>query len=149
MVEATPHEVFDGVEADRPQAHGVPAGAADVVEPKVLEQPQHLHVLARAWLPQPRLQEPPQPEKLVRQPPRGQRRRLIECPRLALQQGQVVSRLEDQHFPRVAAPMAGDLVTAAHDHDRVHVAFHQHLPVAVGGRHRVVVAAVAHQTTMR
>ena len=45
--------------------------------------------------------------------------------------------------------MAGDLVTAAHDHDLVHGACHQHLPVAVGGRHRVVVAAVAHQRQRR
>ena len=52
---ATPHKVLDGVEPDRPQAHGVLDGAADVVEPKALEEPQHLHVLARARLAQPRL----------------------------------------------------------------------------------------------
>ena len=55
VVEATPHKVLDGVEPDRPQAHGVLDGAADVGEPKVLEEPQHLHVLARARLAQPRL----------------------------------------------------------------------------------------------
>ena len=42
VVEATPYEVFDGVEPVRPQTHGVLDGAADVVEPKVFEQPQHL-----------------------------------------------------------------------------------------------------------
>ena len=80
VVEATPHEVLDGIEPDRPQTHGVPDGAADVVELKVFEQPQHLHVLAHARLAQPRLQQAPQPEKLVRQLPPGQRRRLIERP---------------------------------------------------------------------
>ena len=37
VVEATQHKVLDGVEPDRPQAHGVLDGAADVVEPKVLK----------------------------------------------------------------------------------------------------------------
>ena len=45
----------------------------------------------------------------------------------------------------VTTAMPGDLFTAAHDHDVLHVAFHQHRAVTVGGRHRVVVAAVAHQ----
>ena len=40
MVEATQHEVLDGVEPDRTQAQGVLDGGADVVEPKVLEQPR-------------------------------------------------------------------------------------------------------------
>ena len=144
-----PHKVLDGVEPDRPQAHGVLDGAADVVETKVLKEPQHLHVLTRARLAQPCLQQAPQPEELVRQLPPRQRRRLIERAGLALQQSQVVSRLEDQRFPLVAATMAGNLVTAAHDHDLVHVAFHYHRPVAVGGRHRIVIAAVAHQRQRR
>ena len=84
-----------------------------------------------------------------RQCPPDQRRRLIERARLALQQGQVVSRLEDQFLPPVATPMPGDLLTPAHDHDVVDVAFHDHRPVAVGGRHRVVIAAVAHQRQRR
>jgi hypothetical protein len=33
------------------------------------------------------------------------------------------------------SPMAGDLVTAAHDHDVVHVGFHHHLAVTVRSRH--------------
>ena len=82
---------------------------------------------------QPGLQEPPQPEKLVWQRPPGQRRRLIERARLALQQGQVVQRIEDQLLTPVAATMTGDLLTPADDHDDVHVALHHHVAVAVGG----------------
>ena len=98
---------------------------------------------------QPGLQEPPQPEKLVWQRPPGQRRRLIERARLALQQGQVVQWIEDQLLTPVAATMTGDLLTPADDHDDVHVALHHHVAVAVGGWHRVVVAAVAHQRQRR
>ena len=58
-------------------------------------------------------------------------------------------RIADQHFTVIAATMAGDLLTATHDHDLVHVAFHHHRAVTVGGRHRVVVAAVAHQRQRR
>ena len=95
-------------------------------------------------------QRTPPPEKLLRQCPPDQRRRLIERAGLALQQGQVVSRLEDQLLPPVATPMPTRSPQApAHDHDLVHVAFHYHRPVAVGGRHRVVIAAVAHQRQRR
>ena len=41
--------------------------------------------------------------------------------------------------------MAGDDVGGARDHHLVDVAADQNLAVAVGGRHRVVGAAIAHQ----
>ena len=44
-----------------PRVTGVPNGAAHVGEPKVLEPPHHLHVLASARLTQSRLHELPQP----------------------------------------------------------------------------------------
>ena len=55
VFDAAQREMFDGIETDHAQCEGVPDGAADVCEPKVFEQPQHLHVLARARLAQPRL----------------------------------------------------------------------------------------------
>ena len=85
VFDAAQRQMLDGVEADHAQGEGVPDGAADVGEPKVLEQPQHLHVLARARRTQSRLQEPPQPKKLLRQRPPDQGRRLVERPGLALQ----------------------------------------------------------------
>ena len=39
VFDAAQHEMLDGVEADHAQGQGVPDGAADVCEPKVLEQP--------------------------------------------------------------------------------------------------------------
>lgn len=45
--------------------------------------------------------------------------------------------------------MAGDLLTAAQDDDLVDEALHDHLLEAVAGRHRVVVAAIAHQRRRR
>ena len=149
MVDAAQRQMLDGVEADHAQGEGVPDGAADVGEPKVLEQPQHLHVLARARLTPSRLQAPPPPKKLLRQRPPDQGRRLVKRPGLALQQGHVMPRLEDQHVTVIAATMAGALLTAPHDHDLVHVAFHHHRAVPGGGRPRVVVAAVAHQRQRR
>ena len=54
--------MLDGVEPDRAQSQGVLDSAADVGQPKVLEEPQDLHILAGPGFPQPGLQEPPQPE---------------------------------------------------------------------------------------
>ena len=110
VVEAAQNEMLDGVEPGRAQSQGVLDSATDVGQPKVLEEPQDLHILAGPGFAQPGLQEPPQPEKLVWQRPPGQRRRLIERARLALQQGQVVQRIEDQLLTPVAATMTGDLL---------------------------------------
>ena len=124
VFEAAQDQMLDGVEPDRAQAQGVLDSAADVGEPNVLEKSQHRHVLARPRLAQPSFQQPPQPAKRLGQRPPGQRCRLIERPDLALQQGQVVSRLENQRLPLIAATMPGDFLAPAHDHDLVHKAFH-------------------------
>jgi hypothetical protein len=56
-----------------------------------------------------------------------------------------VPRVEDEVLAGVGALVLCDDLGAAGDHDLVDVAAHQHRAVAVGGRHRVVVAVVAHQ----
>ena len=41
--------------------------------------------------------------------------------------------------------MSGDDLGPATDHHLVHVALHQHVPVSVGHRHRVIIGAVPDQ----
>ena len=133
VVEAAQNEMLDGVEPDRAQSQGpwiAPRTWASRKSSRSRKTCTYSRVTAIA---QPGLQEPPQPEKLVWQRPPGQRRRLIERARLALQQGQVVQRIEDQLLTPVAATMTGDLLTPADDHDDVHVA----LQPRRGGRRRL------------
>ena len=137
--------MLDCVEADRPQLAGLPYGGCDVVESEVLEQTQHLHVLAFARLAQTRLQQTPQSPELCGQFPAGQWGCLIQCVRFPFQQRQVVQRIEDQLFPLVAAAMTGDLLAAATDDHFPDIAFEQHFAMTIRHRHRVGVRAVAHQ----
>ena len=57
VVEAAQNEMLDGVEPDRAQSQGVLDSAADVGQPKVLEEPQDLHILAGPGFAQPGLQD--------------------------------------------------------------------------------------------
>ena len=81
----------------------------------------------------------------LRQIPALKRDRLVESVRFGLDQREVVQRVGHEHAGAVATQVPGDLDAAAQDHDLLDEALHQHVPEAVGGRHRVVVAAVANQ----
>ncbi len=133
------------IEADRTAFDRVAHAGRDIVDPEHLQQPQDLHELALALLAHARLEQAAQRRKRLRQLPAGQRSRLVERADLALQQRQVMQRVEHEVFALVGADVPGDDVGAAGDHHRVDVAADQHLAMAVGGRHRVVGAAVAHQ----
>ncbi len=56
-----------------------------------------------------------------------------------------MQRIEDEVLAGVGAPVAGDLLAAADDLHPVDIAANHHLAVAIGGRHRVIVAAITHQ----
>src|SRR5947209_7798639 len=56
-----------------------------------------------------------------------------------------MQRVEDKVLAFIGARMTGDHLRAAGDHYLVDVAADQNLAVPVGGRHRVVGAAIAHQ----
>ena len=56
-----------------------------------------------------------------------------------------MQRVEDEVLAFVGARMTGDHLGPAGDHHLVNVAADQDLAMAVGGRHRVVGAAIAHQ----
>ena len=64
---------------------------------------------------------------------------------LLLDQCQIMQRIEHEFGLAVAPPMPRDLGRAGEDHDLLDEALHDHLAEAVLGRHRVVVAAIAHQ----
>jgi hypothetical protein len=56
-----------------------------------------------------------------------------------------VQRVEDEVLARVRALVPGDHLRPAGDHHLLDIALHQHRAVAVGGRHRVVVALITHE----
>jgi hypothetical protein len=56
-----------------------------------------------------------------------------------------MQRVEHKVFPLVGPHVPGDDVGTAGDHHRVDIAADQHLAMAVDGRHRIVIAAIAHQ----
>ena len=77
--------------------------------------------------------------------PSGERCRLVQGPDLALDERQVLQRVEDHVPALVRAPVAGDDVGAAPDHHPVDVATYPHPAIPVGDRDGIVVVAVAHQ----
>ena len=104
------------VEADRTAVDGVAHAGRDILDREHFQQPQHLHELALALLAHARLQQAAQRRERLGQVPAGQRRRLVERTDLALEQRQVMQRVEHEVFPLVGAGMAGDDVGAAGDH---------------------------------
>ena len=75
---------------------------------EALQQPQNLNVFAPARLEHPRFHQPPQGLERRRQVPSDQRRRLVQCTDLLLQQRQIVHGVEDQFLGRIAPGMARD-----------------------------------------
>src|SRR6266403_4746301 len=80
-----------------------------------------------------------------RQVPADQRCCLVESANLLFEQRQVMQRVEDKVLAFIGARMTGDPLRPAGDHYLVDVAADQNLAVPVGGRDRVVGAAIAHQ----
>ncbi len=74
---------------------------------------------------------------------------LIERADLLLQQRPVMQRVEDELLALARARVPGDDLCPTGDHHLCDIALHQHRAVAIGGRHRVVVAVVAHQRQCR
>jgi hypothetical protein len=139
------HQMLDRIEADRAARQGGANGGSDILEAERFQQTQNLHELPLASLAQAGLEQPAQHAEPVGQLPARQRRRLVERTRLLLQEREVMQRVEDEVLAGVGAPVAGDLLAAADDRHPVDIAADQHRAVAVGGRHRVIVVAIAHQ----
>ena len=141
--------MLDGIKADRPQLERLVHGGLDVLKPEALEQPQDLDVFPLAGLAHARLQQAAQRPECLGQLPALQRCRLVERADLLLQQRQVMQRVEDELLALIGARVPGDDRRPAGDHHLLDIAPHQHRAVAIGGRHRVVVAVVAHQRQCR
>ena len=139
------HQMLDRVKADRAAGDGLFDGGQNVLGPKYLEQPQDLDELAFAALGHARLDQAPQRGEFLGQVPADQRRRLVESADLLFEQGQVMQRVEDEVLALVGARMTRDHLGPAADHHLVDVAADQNLAVTIGGRHRIVGAAIAHQ----
>ena len=106
---------------------------------------EHPYEFPLATLAHPGFQLPAQRRILLGQFPSRQGRGLVQGPGLPFQQRQVVDGVEDEIVLLIRAGMPGDDLSSAADHHPVHVALHQHVPVSVGHRHRVIIGAVPHQ----
>src|SRR5271167_1642076 len=102
-----------GIEADCSARDGIAYRGSDLIGAEYFHQSQNLHKLALTLLAHPGFQKTPQRQELLRQPPAGQRRRLVERVDLLLDQRQVVQRLEYEVFPLVGARMTCDHLGAA------------------------------------
>jgi hypothetical protein len=136
--------MLDRIEANRAARQGGANGGGDILEGERFQQTQNLHELPLASL-QAGFEQPAQHTEPIGQLPARQRRRLVERTRLLLQEREVMQRVEDEVLAGVGAPVAGDLLAAADDLHPVDIAADQHRAVAVGGRDRVVIGAIAHQ----
>jgi hypothetical protein len=144
-LDPTQHQMLDRVKADRTAGDGLPDASQHIPEGEYLQQPQDLDELAFAALGHAGLDQATQRGELLGQIPADQRCRLVESADLVFEQCQVMQRVEDDVLALVGARMAGDHLGPAADHHLVDVAADQHVTMAVGGRHRVVGAAIAHQ----
>ena len=142
---AAQQQVLHGVEADGAQAQGVLHGVVDLLVREILHESEHPYEFPLATLAHPGFQLPAQRRILLGQFPSRQGRGLVQGPGLPFQQRQVVDGVEDEIVLLIRAGMPGDDLSSAADHHPVHVALHQHVPVAYGHRHRVIIGAVPHQ----
>src|SRR5208283_4412969 len=110
-----------------------------------LEKPQYLDILSAGMLGQSSFEQTVQLGEALRQLPSRKRSGLVQRPALVFQQSQVVQRIVDGSFAFVAALVFGDDFAPRYDHDVVDVSLDQHLAMAVPGRNRVIVGAVANQ----
>jgi hypothetical protein len=137
--------MLDRVKADRAAGDGLSDAGQHVLGAEYLQQPQDLDELALAAFGHAGLDQATQRGEFLGQVPADQRRCLVESADFALKQSQVMQRVENEVLALVGAWMTGDHLSAAGDHHLVDVAADQNLAVPVGGRHRVVGAAIAHQ----
>jgi hypothetical protein len=77
--------------------------------------------------------------------PAHKRSSLIERTGLALDQRQIMQRVEYEILALIRTSVAGNLVGTAADDDFANVASHEHLPVTVGDGDRIVVVPIANQ----
>ena len=138
-------QMLHGIEGDGGKPQCLPDRGGHFGQRKRLQQPQHLHVFPPAAFAQPRFHLPPQLVKLFRQLPALKRRGLIQRIGLLLQQRQIVQRIENHFLPPVAPAVPRNHFAGATDHHFPYEGFHQHLPMPVFGRHRVIVGLIPHQ----
>ena len=137
--------MLDRVKADCAAGDGFSDAGQHIFGAKYLQQPQDLDELAFAAFAHAGLDQTTQRGEFLRQIPADQRRCLVESADLVFQQRQVMQRIKNKVLTLVGALMPGNHLGAAGDRHLVDVAADQDLTVAVGGRHRIVSAAIAHQ----
>ena len=112
----------------------------------LVQQAQHLHILASPHLQHARLHQATQGLELFGQVPLRQGGGgLVQGIDLALDQRKVVDRIEDHILPVVAAWMPGNHLPAAADHDLIDIAAHPDILMAVCNRDRVIIGVVPHE----
>src|SRR6266567_660229 len=137
--------MLDRVKADHATGDGLSDAGQHVLEAEHLQQPQHLDELAFAAFGHARFDQAPQRGEFLGQVPADRWRRLVESADLAFEQSQVMQRVEDKALALIGTRMTGDHRGSTGDHHLMDIAADHHFPVAIGGRYRVVGAAIAHQ----
>src|SRR5690349_4291784 len=137
--------MLDRVKADHATGDGLSDAGQHVLEAEHLQQPQHLDELAFAAFGHARFDQAPQRGEFRGQVPADQWCRLVESADLAFEQSQVMQRVEDKALAFIGARMTGDHRDSTADHHLMDIAADHHFPVAIGGRYRVVGAAITHQ----
>ncbi len=136
--------MLDRIEADRPHSQGVFDGKMQHLQLEPFRQAQDLDILPFARLALPGFQQAPERGEGVRQFPTLQGRSLIEGHDPALDQRQVMQRVEHHVTAVIRAGMIGDHLSGATDNDADHEALDPDRAVAICDRHRVVVTAIPH-----
>src|SRR5438105_483637 len=137
--------MLDRVKADHATGDGLSDAGQHVLAAEHLQQSQHLDELAFAAGGHACFDQATQRREFLGQGPADQWCRLVESADLAFEQSQVMQRVEDKALAFIGARMTGDHRGSTGDHHLMDIAADYDFPVAIGGRYRVVGAAIAHQ----
>src|SRR5450631_3090634 len=130
------------VEADRAQLQSVFDSLSHFVDGEGLHQTKHLHILPASMLLEPGFKQTPQLCEALRQLPAGQRRSLVQCPRLLFQQSQVVQWIKDHSLAFIAAFVPCDHLAATGNHHLMHIALDPYLAMSVLRGHGIVIRSI-------
>ena len=149
MFNTAKQQVLYGVKADRAHLKRLLYRGMQGRQMEGVEQPRDLDVFASAMPVHASFHQPAQRCELLGKLPTLQRRGLIKCVELLLQQRQVVDRVEDEFIAIPAPGMAGNDFAPTANHHVMDISPDPDILMGKGDRHRVVIGLVAHERLRR